>query len=126
MSQAITGDAAAVLASHVATGTVPEPSRRAAARLALDTIGAAIGGQPAAGLPEELTARIGENDVGVAATVRVGVPEHIMAVGERDAGTVAADEDERVPAGRAAGIRLCQRQHDQDLPHQARRRPRSR
>ena len=61
------------------------------------------GGQPAAGLPEELTARIGENDVGVAATVRVGVPEHIVAVGERDARAIAADEDERVPAGRASG-----------------------
>jgi hypothetical protein len=51
MSQAITGDAAAVLASHAATGTVPEPSRRAAARLALDTIGAAIAAHDAAGLP---------------------------------------------------------------------------
>jgi len=51
MSQAITGDAAAVLASHVATGTVPEPSRRAAARLALDTIGVAIAAHDAAGLP---------------------------------------------------------------------------
>ena len=57
-------------------------------------------GQPAAGLPEELTARSGEDDVGVAPAVRVRVSEHIVAVGKRDAGTVAPDEHERVPAGR--------------------------
>ena len=51
MNQALTGDAAVVLASHVATGTVPEASRRAAARLVLDTIGAAIAAHDAAGLP---------------------------------------------------------------------------
>jgi MmgE/PrpD N-terminal domain len=67
MNQAITGDAtlgsagripavdrdaAAVLASHVAAAsTLPEASRRAAARLALDTIGAAIAAHDAAGLP---------------------------------------------------------------------------
>ena len=51
MSQAITGDAAAVLAGHIATGSVPGASRRAAARLALDTIGAAIAAHDAAGLP---------------------------------------------------------------------------
>ncbi|HEX4399028.1 MAG TPA: MmgE/PrpD family protein, partial [Trebonia sp.] len=51
MSQPVTGDAAAVLAGHVATGTVPEASRHAAARLALDTIGAAIAAHDAAGLP---------------------------------------------------------------------------
>ena len=46
------GDAAAVLAGHVAaTRTLPEASRRAAARLALDTIGAAIAAHDAAGLP---------------------------------------------------------------------------
>ena len=46
------GDAAAVLAAHVAAArTLPEASRRAAARLALDTIGAAIAAHDAAGLP---------------------------------------------------------------------------
>jgi 2-methylcitrate dehydratase PrpD len=46
------GDAAAVLAGHVAAArTLPEASRRAAARLALDTIGAAIAAHDAAGLP---------------------------------------------------------------------------
>jgi len=46
------GDAAAVLAAHVAAArTLPEASRRVAARLTLDTIGAAIAAHDAAGLP---------------------------------------------------------------------------